>query len=68
MKEKLQVIAERLINVVNESTCAFTATKAAINRLQGAGFEELTLEDKEHIQFVFEKIIIKCTKRRELSF
>ena len=45
MKEKLQVIAERLINTVNESTCAFTATKAAINRLQGAGFEELTLED-----------------------
>ena len=46
MKEKLQVIAERLINAVNESTCAFTATKAAIDRLQGAGFEELALEDK----------------------
>ena len=50
MKEKLQVIAERLINVVNESTCAFTATKAAINRLQGAGFEELTLEDNWNVK------------------
>lgn len=46
MEKELQIVAERLINAVNESTCAFTATKAAINRLAEAGFSELALEDK----------------------
>ena len=50
MNNELQIIAERLINAVDESTCAFTATVSAINRLKDAGFKELVLEDKWDIK------------------
>ena len=50
MNNKLQIIADRLINAVNESTCAFTATASAINRLKESGFVELILEEKWNIE------------------
>ena len=50
MKKELQIVAERLISTVDESTCAFTATKSAIDRLQGAGFVELALEESWDIK------------------
>ena len=50
MEKELQIVAERLINAVNESTCAFTTTSVAINRLAESGFAELALEDKWEIK------------------
>ena len=45
MENKLKITTERLINAINESTCAFTAAMSAMERLKGAGFTELTLEE-----------------------
>ena len=50
MNNKLQIIADRLINAVSESTCAFTATESAINRLKESGFTELILEDNWNVE------------------
>lgn len=50
MEKELKVVAERLINTVNESTCAFTAAKAAMDRLKVAGFVELALEDSWNVE------------------
>lgn len=50
MEKQLQIIADRLINTVNESTCAFTATMAAITRLREAGFSELILEESWNVE------------------
>ena len=50
MKKELNVIAERLINTVNLSTCAFTTTMVAIDRLRESGFTELVLEEAWNIE------------------
>ena len=50
MEKELKVVAERLINTVNESTCAFTAAKVAMDRLKVAGFVELALEDSWNVE------------------
>ena len=50
MENELLITAERLINTVNKSTCAFTATQTAIERLRQADFMELALEEKWDIE------------------
>ena len=50
MEKELKIVAERLINTVNTSTCAFTAAMVAIERLNEAGFVELVLEDKWNVK------------------